>query len=239
MEHNFFDSLFSKTTILGVLKAIEETSNHPLAKAAVNFAAEVSAPPVHLTAADEIAGRRLKARFADPTEGSEYDAIIGNESFMQDNGVMIPQDAARTLDSWKSSGFSVILLASGLSEKWHLIATFAAADSLRKEAAEVVRALQSQRVAVWMLSGDNAQTAESVGSKVGISTEDIIAGVLSTEKADKVKSLQSSIKGRGRGILSPLINRRDRATIAMVGDGINDAPALCSCRRWYRGGVWL
>ena len=228
MEHKFYDSLFSRTTILGALKAIEETSNHPLAKAAVTFATEVSAPPVHLTAADEIAGRGLKARFADPTDGSEYEAIVGSENFMQDNGVMIPQEAARTLDSWKSSGFSVILLASKLSEKWHLIATFAAADPLRKEAAEVVRALQSRQVAVWMLSGDNAKTAEAVGSKVGIPTENIIAGVLPTEKADKVKNLQSLIKGRGRGILSSLTNRRDRAAIAMVGDGINDAPALAA-----------
>ena len=227
VEHNFFGSSLSKSTILGALKAMEETSNHPLAKAAVTFATELSAASVRLTAADEIAGKGLKALFTDPVDGSEYETIVGNESLVQDNGVIIPREATNTLESWKSSGYSVILLAIKFSEKWHLMATFAAADPLRKEAAEVVRALQSQRVAVWMLSGDNPKTAEAVGSKVGIPTENIIAGVLPTEKADKVKNLQSSLKGRG-GILSSLMNRRNRATIAMVGDGINDAPALAA-----------
>lgn len=234
VRHTIFtgsSGLDDKATILGILRAVEENSSHPLARAAVDFANSHSASTVMVTFADEVAGKGLKASFRPPnSKGTEsLEALVGNESLMYDHAVAVPSGAAERLDSWKNSGYSVILLACRESEKWQLKAIFAAADALRPESADVVRALQSQNVDVWMLSGDNLSTAKAVGRQVGISPENIIAGVLPAQKADKVKHLQRTVrKRRGRGLLGFLTNRRPRATVAMVGDGINDAPALAA-----------
>jgi P-type E1-E2 ATPase len=94
---------------------------------------------------------------------------------------------------------------------------FAIADPLRPEAKSTVKALQSRGIAVWMLSGDNPTTAQAVGEMVGIPAENVIAGVMPDQKAEKIQYLQKTL---------PKPKRRPRATVAMVGDGINDSPAL-------------
>jgi Cu+-exporting ATPase len=101
--------------------------------------------------------------------------------------------------------------------QWTLSAMFAISDPLRPEAKSVINALQNRGVAVWMLSGDNITTARAVGEMVGIPKDNIIAGVLPHEKADKIQYLQKTL---------PKPKGRPRAIVAMVGDGINDSPAL-------------
>ena len=216
--------------ILGVLKAIEENSGHPLAKALVTFADHESATPIRLTAVEEVAGKGLQATLLGQRDSQAASkALVGNESLMQDFGVIVSRDAGSLLESWKSLGHSVVLQAIEASGQWHLAAVFAAATPLRQEAPDVIKELHSQRIAVWMLSGDNPSTAKAVGAQVGIPPDKIIAGVLPAQKADKVKQLQrTAAKSQGKGLLSRLRNRRSRATIAMVGDGINDAPALAA-----------
>jgi P-type E1-E2 ATPase len=104
-----------------------------------------------------------------------------------------------------------------LKLQFSLAAAFAISDALRPEAASTIAALQTHGLAVWMLSGDNETTARAVGAQVGIPHDRILAGVLPSQKAEKIKYLQRSVPSRRRG---------KRATVAMVGDGINDAPAL-------------
>ncbi|KAI7211192.1 heavy metal translocatin [Hortaea werneckii] len=234
VQHKLFTdgTGLEKSTIFGTLKGVEENSSHPLARAAVNFATSQGAAEVRINAIEEIAGKGLKA-MVEPVHydvGGRYEAVVGNEALLLDYGVQMPQEAIEFLDSWKVSGHSVMLLACRISgEKWRLAAILAASDTLRPEAAEVVRLLQNRGVDVWMLSGDNSETANAVGSHVGIPPSNIIAGVLPAQKADKVRYLQQSLEPRrGGGFQSALANKRSRATIAMVGDGINDAPALAA-----------
>lgn len=217
-----------RAAIMGVLRGVEENSNHPLARAAVSFASEGDVAAVHVAGANEIAGKGLKATFK--IEEERYEVLVGNESLMRDYSVTMNPNTGASLDQWKSSGYSVILLACRAPQKtWELHAIFAASDSLRPEALEVVRSLQARGIDVWMLSGDNPSTASAVGKQVGIPPQNIIAGVLPTEKAAKIKYLQQILKPqRGTGFQSALNNKRNRATVAMVGDGINDAPALAA-----------
>jgi P-type E1-E2 ATPase len=101
-----------------------------------------------------------------------------------------------------------------------LSAVFAVSDQIRPESASVVQALQSRGIEVWMLSGDNLTTARAIGRMVGISEGNVIAGVLPDQKGEKIRHLQQTLVCKGRR------SAGKRATVAMVGDGINDAPAL-------------
>jgi Cu+-exporting ATPase len=229
VDHMIFDNTGpDRATILAVLKGVEQNSNHPLAIAAVKFSSTEDIPTVHVSAANEIPGKGLKAVFRH--EQQDHEVLVGNESLMRDYSVTLTALAHASLELWKSSGYSVILLASRAPQQaWEINAIFAASDPLRPEALEVVQSLQARGIDVWMLSGDNPSTASAVGKQVGISPENIIAGVLPAEKAAKIKYLQQALKPRrGTGFQSALNNKRNRATVAMVGDGINDAPALAA-----------
>ncbi|KAF2750917.1 copper-transporting P-type ATPase [Sporormia fimetaria CBS 119925] len=238
-EHAFAGTE-EQSVVLGLMKALEENSNHPIAQALVKFCNSRETKTPSVLDVDEVPGKGLKGRFrlSDSDDG-EIEAIIGNEAFMKDHNALITPYQAATLQTWKSRGESVALLAisrPSASEMWHLAALFGIADPLRPEAPSVIRALQERGIDVWMLSGDNATTANAVGLQVGIPPQNIIAGVLPDQKAEKIKYLQRSLTKRSSRSLFrwlPCISRggkaktkEKRATVAMIGDGINDAPAL-------------
>jgi P-type Cu+ transporter len=135
-------------------------------------------------------------------------------------------EASTTLGLWKRQGKSIAVVAmksASLEDSWHMAAILGISDQIRPEATSVIHALRKRGTAVWMLSGDNYDSACAIGAQVGIPSENIIAGVLPSEKADKIRYLQQSLKARNtRG--KELVQQR--AFIAMVGDGINDSPAL-------------
>lgn len=223
-------SSYDEPTILGFTKTLEGSSGHPIAKAIVSFCTSHAAPHSEAKDIEEVPGKGVRGSFRlDGTDQQgqqiNMEAIVGSEVFMADNSVDIDRDSQATLNTWKHQGKSVALVALRACDPssdpkrapWTLSALFAISDPLRPEAVSTVRALRKRGIDVWMLSGDNPTTARAVGANVGIPAENIIAGVLPDQKAEKIRWLQRSL---------PKPRRRPRAAVAMVGDGINDSPAL-------------
>ncbi|KFY45058.1 hypothetical protein V494_01187 [Pseudogymnoascus sp. VKM F-4513 (FW-928)] len=221
--------------ILGMVRSLEEASSHPVARALFSFGGTKIADTVDVDDITEIPGKGMRGIVRATSQREEVlEVILGNETLMSNYDVEIDSHVSATLDIWKVQGKSVALLAMTVPSQsipetevtainattWKISAIFAVSDQLRPEAAAVINALKSRGIQVWMISGDNTTTARAVGKMVGIDVENVIAGVLPEQKAEKIEYLQkSSVGQRGSG-------QRNRATVAMVGDGINDAPAL-------------
>ncbi|KUJ12609.1 putative copper-transporting ATPase 3 [Mollisia scopiformis] len=213
----------SSKTVLGMVTSIEGNSSHTVAKALVSFCSTQETTSINVVNVGEVAGKGMKGLFQSSTD-AQLEMIIGNELLISDNKVTIPESALSSLDKWKSEGRSVALAASkNSSSTYQLAAIFAISDPIRPEAPRIIAALQKRGTEVWMLSGDNQITANAIGSQVGISSTNIIAGVLPSQKAEKIQYLQKSLKARNG---SGKEYTEKRALVAMVGDGINDSPAL-------------
>ncbi|GAB6157431.1 copper-exporting P-type ATPase CopA [Desulfotomaculum varum] len=184
------------TKVLQLAAAVERNSEHPLAKAIVEAAETQGANPYTATAFTAMPGFGVKAEI----DGN--DILIGTEKLMAQYRI--------DFSSWETNkaeleqqGNTVMLMAVAGQPAGLL----AVADTVKEESAAAVKMLLDMGLEVWMLTGDNQRTARSVASQVGITN--ILAEVLPEDKAAKIKELQSQNK-----------------YVGMVGDGINDAPAL-------------
>jgi Cu+-exporting ATPase len=210
-----------------VAQALEESSSHPIAKAIAVLCLGQTRVPITGSTIEEIPGCGLKGTFTvhiSPVD-TRYEAAIGSEDFISSLGTQIDPRWSSAALTWKGSGKSIALLAlrpltlpEGGETTFKLAAQFATTDPIRPEAFSVLSALRKQGLSIWMISGDNTITAAAVGHQLGISATNIIAGVLPSEKANKICWLQSSAPKRN--------GKTGRAIVAMVGDGINDSPAL-------------
>ena len=216
---------------------LEQSSSHPIAKAMVAFVTSKKLPTLKASTVNEIPGKGLKGLF--PIQGQELsglEVIVGNEALMRDHDIAITSANSETLMSWKHEAKSVVLIGTRVqpqsgaasSVPWKLSIMLAVADPIRPEAKGAVQALRDRGVQVWMISGDNPTTANAVGKIVGIPSENIIAGVLPEQKSEKVQYLQKTVqKPVGSGWFSRGKEPSStRAIVGMVGDGINDSPAL-------------
>lgn len=223
-EPKVTDSVFSSPTepeekILSAVMALESGSSHPIAKALVGYGKERQISAGHVQASEEVPGKGMKGSVL--IQDSTLQLLVGNEALMTDFAVALTSDHTETANSWSRQAKSVVYVAvrSNEATSYVLAALFSISDPIRPEAGSVIRSLQSLGIATYLLTGDNALTAAAVGKELLIPNENIIAGVLPSEKAAKIRSLQSTIASpRGR----------PRATIAMIGDGINDSPALAT-----------
>ncbi|KAK0249280.1 hypothetical protein LTS09_015542 [Friedmanniomyces endolithicus] len=242
-DHQFLtagDALWDEQAVFGIMGALEQDSSHPLGKAIVGLCKSKDVPGLDAEHVEEIAGKGMKGSFDMAKPSCTVEVLAGNEALMADYSIAFDSTASSTLDSWKSQAKSVVLVAAReLPEgPWTPLAILAASDPLRAEARDVVQAITRQGIQVWMLSGDNPTTASSVGALVGIPPSRIIGGVLPQQKADKIKYLQTSQTSSPyqphrrflnifRSTTQPA-KRRSRAIVAMLGDGINDSPALAA-----------
>lgn len=227
------DELDGKEAMLAALKVVEEGSSHPVAKAIASFCSQQELDPdVKVDDLNEVPGKGMRAIYY--ARNQNYEILVGNEALLAGFHIQISNKVLEALNKWKSEAKSIALVATRRatsssssgnenSEKpeprWTVAAALSISDPIRPEAPAIVRALQSRGTRVWMLSGDNDVTARAVAVRIGIPADQVISGVLPTQKADKIKFLQSTLKADGSG-------SNKRATVAMVGDGINDSPAL-------------
>ena len=188
----------SQEETLNYAASVEKGSEHSLAEAIVKKAEDGGLNLASVTGFMAIAGHGVKGE----VDGKKV--LFGNTRLMQKEGVEI-QAASERLESLEKEGKTVMLLAVD----GRLVGLIAVADTVKPSALEGVKALQKMGIEVIMITGDNARTAEAIASKVGITS--ILAGVLPDQKEVEVKKLQAQGK-----------------KVAMVGDGINDAPALAS-----------
>jgi len=190
---------FSADEALGVAAAIEAESEHPIARGIVKTAEERS---IRLPAASGF--RALPGRgVAATVDGTEY--RLGGPALLTAEHVSVPRRLEEAAGAALQRAQSAIyLLRDGAAQ-----AVFAVADAIRPESREAIQALHQRGIEVAMLTGDARAVAEAVAKDLGIDT--VFAEVLPEDKASKVEELQK----RGR-------------KVAMVGDGVNDAPALAT-----------
>ncbi|KAF9221949.1 heavy metal translocatin [Gyrodon lividus] len=222
-------SKLTRETILGIAAELESASSHPLATAIKQFSDKHGADQLNAIAFDEVAGRGLKAHF----DSLGCTAIIGNEPWMMEHGAIVDGKAASILEKWKTEAKSVILLSvsDGATGVCSVVAIFAVTDPTRPEAPGVIRLLHEKGIGTWMISGDNEVTAKAVAKVVGIPEMNVIAGVLPHQKAEKIEWLQNNGTKRPPSRWQRLFGKNrlnKRCVVAMVGDGINDAPALAA-----------
>lgn len=224
--------------VWGAVLELEQNSSHPIATAMVSFAADQQPSSVKTITVNEIPGKGLKGLFKPVNQNptSSIEIIIGNEALMRDHKIHVASAHLDTLMTWKREAKSVVLVGTrtqasadpDASTPWRLSIMLAVSDPVRPEALSVLQALRKRGVDVWMISGDNPTTAKAVGKIVGIPADNIIAGVLPEQKAEKVVYLQRTLQkpSNSSWFRSKKAPSSTRAIVAMVGDGINDSPAL-------------
>ncbi len=185
-------------TLLRLAASAEAGSEHPLGAAVVDAARERGLDIPEATAFDALAGRGVVAK----VEGLEV--LVGTPTLLREHGV----DEGPLLSGWDAlsgQGKTPAMVAVG----GEAAAVLAWADMEKADSAEAIARLRALGLRVLLLTGDNERTARAVGARVGIDAEDIRAGVLPDGKSEVVAELQA----QGH-------------RVAMVGDGVNDAPAL-------------
>ena len=182
--------------ILQIVASVENKSEHSLAYAIINKAKEENLELLDVKNFKAIPGHGVYAELNDKK------TLFGSRKLMTDNKIDTEEWEEKIINLENQGKTTMILSVDN-----EILGLIAVADVLKKESIQAVKSLQENNIEVWMLTGDNKRTAEAIASEVGI--KNIISEVLPHQKAEKVRELQAQGK-----------------IVAMVGDGINDAPAL-------------
>jgi len=182
---------------LRLASAVERDSEHPVARALLASAADREIEVPEAKGFESIPGRGVRAT----VEGRALE--VGGPNLLRAEGAEADGEIRSAADAYAEAGQSAVFLI----EDTRVLAVFAIADAVRPESREAVRRLHDEGIEVVMLTGDSRAVAESVAAELGIDT--VLAEVLPEDKARKIEELRAG-------------GRR----VAMVGDGVNDAPAL-------------
>ena len=188
---------FAPRDVVQMAAAAEAHSEHPLARAVVDAAERLDLPLPAVSDFETVPGKGVRAS----VEGRPV--LVGKPGFLEEQGVRLEQGACARVDELQEAGHTVVAVAIG----GKLAGLLAIADQIKADAREAIERMRRLGLDPVMLTGDNARTARAVAQAVGIT--EFRADVLPQDKAEAVRSFQ-----------------RQGFRVAMVGDGINDAPAL-------------
>ena len=189
--------------LLHLAASLQTGSEHPLARAVLDKAQQLSIKASPVTEFKTLAGRGISGRIK-----ANATLYLGNSRLMQELGVDISSVATMTQD-WTQQGRTVSWLACGESAAINLVGVFAFGDQIKANAQQVIAQLQAIGIKTALITGDNIGSATMVAQKLGI--DNIMADVLPADKANIVNDF-----------------KQQGYVVAMVGDGINDAPALAT-----------
>ena len=192
-----FDETISETDLLSLAASAEAKSEHPLGKAIVAYAKAKEVPLAESTAFKMTTGKGIFA------EVDTRSLLCGNEKFLTENGVSIDNKVQSALERLRTQGKASILVAEGQK----CIGVIALSDVLRPEAKDMVSRLSDMHTRTVLLTGDHQKTADYFARQVGIS--EVRAELLPEEKVRSIEKLQA-----------------ENYKVCMIGDGVNDAPAL-------------
>ncbi|WP_427162939.1 heavy metal translocating P-type ATPase [Aliinostoc sp. HNIBRCY26] len=191
---------YSEENVLTAAAALESSSEHPIAQAIVKAASDFDW--VRATEVQAIPGQGIFGTVSNQT------VIVGNVSFVQQYVTQLPEELQAKATSWEEQGNTVVWVAQAKEVGYAVMGAIALADTIRPEAVNTIAQLRQMGIEqIVMITGDNERTARSVAQQIGI--DQVFAELLPEDKLDVIRSLQKKYH-----------------TVAMVGDGINDAPAL-------------
>ncbi|WP_121744021.1 heavy metal translocating P-type ATPase [Natronorubrum halophilum] len=193
--------------VLGAAATAESGSEHPIARAIVEGAEERSIEVGEVSEFENVPGHGIRA------ETDRGSVLIGRRKLLEDAGIDT-EPAEEPLTRLEREGKTAMPVAVD----GELLGVLAVADEVRESAKETVAALHRRGIEVVMLTGDNERTARAVAEQVGIDPDNVRAAVLPEDKADHIEALQDG-GGRTNG-----------SRVMMVGDGVNDAPALTTAQ---------
>ena len=188
-----------KTQLLQIAGSLEKGSEHPLAEAIVNYCETNSIALEKVTDFNALFGKGIEGTVS----GTHY--FAGNEKMMEEKGIGLSTEQKNQIHALAKQGKTPLLFA----DEKQFLGIVAVADVVKPTSKEAVQKFRDYGIHVIMLTGDNEVTAQAIKEQVGI--DEVIAGVLPTQKEEKI----SALKQAGH-------------KVAMIGDGVNDAPALAS-----------
>jgi heavy metal translocating P-type ATPase len=225
---------------------LEESSNHPIARAVSVFCKGRSEIPVVASDIEERSGKGMTGTFTvsinNPASDSSttvvYEAAIGSEALLQSLASAVDTSRLSSLlKEYQAAGKSTAILSlrkieptSTEKPSFTPAIVFATTDAIRPHASEVISQLRKRHVDVFMCTGDNPTTAYAVADMVGISRSNVMANVMPAGKADFVRKVQDGLYPvRNEDEAESQTNRSgSRSIVAFVGDGVNDSPGLAA-----------
>ncbi|MDT2809931.1 heavy metal translocating P-type ATPase [Enterococcus asini] len=191
------DILLQKDDLLDVIVSLENQSEHPLAQAILQYGQEKGAQQLPVTDFSALPGYGITGKI----NGVTY--RLGTKNYVADLAHLADYEASLT--AWSEAGKTLMILA----DESQVLGAIAVADTIKETSQEAIKGLQDKGIKVYMLTGDNQKAAQYIAKIVGIPADQVFAEVLPEDKSAKVQYLQEQGE-----------------IVGMVGDGINDAPAL-------------